>query len=299
MRNKFIYIILVLFLYAICSSADLCGTNCPSGNCESCFCGDTPSFINITKWCEKYNQWDQKCCECILKSESNGNVNALFVIPATNKTNSTSKLGLWQIDQTDWNLCSDGPPCDPTINLLCATEVWKQSRSFNSWSSASSCGCSSGNNSGNNGVISSDNSTQKKNKQNVTEQKSNTTKENQSLSSCGGNCRSGLCKECICGTNSNIVNVTDLCNKYGKWNKNCCECLGNYLSKGNTNALNQGIDNLYSVGIWQISENNWNNCNNGKAPCDSEDNLKCAISLWEIGKDFRLWSKDSRYVCKC
>jgi hypothetical protein len=44
------------------------------------------------------------------------------------------------------------------------------------------------------------------------------------------------------------------------------------------------------VGMWQINSMNWNMCSSGKAPCDPQVNLKCAITIWNYHKSFKLWS---------
>mmetsp|Transcript_1627 Transcript_1627/g.168 ORF Transcript_1627/g.168 Transcript_1627/m.168 type:complete len:81 (+) Transcript_1627:58-300(+) len=39
--------------------------------------------------------------------------------------------------------------------------------------------------------------------------------------SCGGNCPSGSCPSCLCGSNKNMANIASECAK-GSWNQACC-----------------------------------------------------------------------------
>jgi hypothetical protein len=51
----------------------------------------------------------------------------------------------------------------------------------------------------------------------------------------------------------------------------------------------------YDVGAWQINSSNWASCSGGKAPCDMDTNLDCAIKVWTWGdKSFKLWSTCSQ-----
>ena len=62
-------------------------------------------------------------------------------------------------------------------------------------------------------------------------------------------------------------------------------------SEGNRNAVNQNIDGSYDVGLWQINSFNWDVCNGGKTPCDTADNLRCAIDIYRWGRNtWSLWT---------
>ncbi len=81
-------------------------------------------------------------------------------------------------------------------------------------------------------------------------------------------------------------------------------------SGNNANAANYNSNASYDVGLWQVNTVNWSAwydvfdrnlvvdlidspslSNGGKAPCDPNENLQCAIAVWKWGGDsFRLWS---------
>ncbi|CAF3657283.1 unnamed protein product [Rotaria sp. Silwood1] len=129
-----------LLIIGYCS-ASKCGSNCPSNKCPSCPCGTTTNFQDIATWCAKFSDWDQACCRCIVKEESNGNANAAYY----NSAKLGFDVGLWQINEYwNWKTCSGGKaPCDPKINLECAKKVWREAgKSFRRWSTAAKCGCS-------------------------------------------------------------------------------------------------------------------------------------------------------------
>ncbi len=51
----------------------------------------------------------------------------------------------------------------------------------------------------------------------------------------------------------------------------------------------------YDVGAWQINSSNWASCSGGNPPCDMNDNLACAIKVWNWGGgSFRYWSTCSQ-----
>lgn len=42
--------------------------------------------------------------------------------------------------------------------------------------------------------------------------------------SCGGNCPSGKCPSCVCGTTKSIQDIATWCSKHN-WNQACCKCI--------------------------------------------------------------------------
>ena len=113
---------LIVFLFAFISLvlSDNCGGNCPSGKCPICFCGDAKNMQDITSWCAKYTKWEQKCCQCIVSTESGGNAHALSYNP-----NGSYDAGLFQINNINWGSCTTGKaPCDPNINLNRAIKLY-------------------------------------------------------------------------------------------------------------------------------------------------------------------------------
>jgi hypothetical protein len=42
--------------------------------------------------------------------------------------------------------------------------------------------------------------------------------------SCGGNCPSGKCPTCFCGTNKSMQDIAAMCDSYN-WDKKCCQCI--------------------------------------------------------------------------
>ena len=42
--------------------------------------------------------------------------------------------------------------------------------------------------------------------------------------SCGGNCPSGKCPSCPCGTSRATADIGAWCAKYS-WNQDCCRCI--------------------------------------------------------------------------
>ena len=41
-------------------------------------------------------------------------------------------------------------------------------------------------------------------------------------STCGGNCPSGSCTTCRCGTSKAPANIANECSKYSGWSQSCC-----------------------------------------------------------------------------
>ncbi len=84
---------------------------------------------------------------------------------------------------------------------------------------------------------------------------------------CGGNCPSGRCPSCPCGTDRAMADIGEWCGKYG-WNQACCRCIVSHESGGNSHAMLFNTNGSYDVGFWQINDFNWNACNGGNPPCD-------------------------------
>ena len=59
---------------------------------------------------------------------------------------------------------------------------------------------------------------------------------------CSGNCPSGTCYFCICGEEPDMISVDDYCNSYDGWDKDCCECIIDHISKGNAHYM--GMHNV-------------------------------------------------------
>ena len=70
--------------------------------------------------------------------------------------------------------------------------------------------------------------------------------------SCGGNCPSGKCPTCFCGTSKNMQDIATWCAKYS-WNQACCKCVVSHESGGNAHALNYNTNGSTDVGLWQIN----------------------------------------------
>jgi hypothetical protein len=70
--------------------------------------------------------------------------------------------------------------------------------------------------------------------------------------SCGGNCPSGKCPTCYCGTAKRMEDIATWCAKYS-WNQNCCKCIVSHESGGNAHALNYNTNASTDVGLWQIN----------------------------------------------
>jgi hypothetical protein len=104
-----------------------CGGNCPGG-CSSCPCGTNTNYQDIASWCAQHS-WNQVCtlnlrdksyipyrplinipyracvaqanCQCIMSHESGGNANAV-----NQNSGGSYDVGLWQINDYNWNACS-------------------------------------------------------------------------------------------------------------------------------------------------------------------------------------------------
>jgi len=107
---------------------------------------------------------------------------------------------------------------------------------------------------------------------------------------CNENCPTNTCSanNCLCGKAPNKVNIVNWCAKYVGWNQKCCQCIVGKESRGNTNAQHHNAatnkkKESEDVGLFQINSVNWPSCNSGKAPCDPDANLKCAIAVYKAG----------------
>lgn len=70
--------------------------------------------------------------------------------------------------------------------------------------------------------------------------------------SCGGNCPSGKCPSCPCGTNRKVEDIAAWCSKHS-WNQACCKCIVSHESGGNANSMNYNTNGTFDVGLWQIN----------------------------------------------
>ena len=128
------------------AEADKCGGNCPSNGHSAdrdCLCGTAKKVVDIANWCAKFKFWNQKCCQCVVAKESEGNANAVH--RSSGGSGSNYNVGLWQINSVNWALCNavDGAgkaPCDPQANLNCAIKVYQWAgNSWQPWSTAARC----------------------------------------------------------------------------------------------------------------------------------------------------------------
>jgi hypothetical protein len=74
-------------------------------------------------------------------------------------------------------------------------------------------------------------------------------------STCGGNCPSNSCNNCICGLARTIIIALGYCKNYS-WNNNCCMCIAEKVSAMNghfmqeTKGLQIGIMGIYDVSLY-------------------------------------------------
>ena len=114
---------------------------------------------------------------------------------------------------------------------------------------------------------------------------------------CGGNCPSSKCPTCVCGLNKSPQDISAMCSKY-TWSQSCCQCIVAHESGGNAHALNYNANGSYDVGLWQINNVDWGQCSEGKAPCDPQANLNCAVKVYQWGGNtWKLWSTHT--ACGC
>ncbi len=53
---------------------------------------------------------------------------------------------------------------------------------------------------------------------------------------CGGNCPTGNCPLCLCGSQTNKLDIASWCSKY-TWNQSCCKCIISHGSNSNANYI--------------------------------------------------------------
>ena len=70
--------------------------------------------------------------------------------------------------------------------------------------------------------------------------------------SCGGNCPSGKCPTCVCGSSKRLEDIATWCGKHS-WNQACCKCIVSHESGGNANAEGYNTNGSTDVGLWQIN----------------------------------------------
>jgi len=131
---------MVAMTFAQLNTTSTCGGNCPGG-CSSCPCGSSTSYQDVASWCSKHT-WNQGHCQCIMKAESGGNANAV-----NQNSGGSYDVGLWQINDYNWNSCSSGSaPCGTSTNLACAKLVYQWGgNTWKFWSTCGGCGACSSN----------------------------------------------------------------------------------------------------------------------------------------------------------
>ena len=134
---KSTFLVLLLLGLTLYTNATTCGGNCPSGKCNTCYCGSSSSYVDIASACSQYSGWSQTHCQCIAKHESGGNAHAQL-----HNTNGSDDVGLWQINSSNWSSCSGGSaPCSVSANLACAKKVFGWGgNTWKYWSTCGSCG---------------------------------------------------------------------------------------------------------------------------------------------------------------
>ena len=114
---------------------------------------------------------------------------------------------------------------------------------------------------------------------------------------CGGNCPSNDCGACQCPQTPSYQSIDAWCAKHN-WNQACCRCVVTHESSGNAHAQNDNTNGSHDVGIFQINSINWPACNGGHAPCDLNQNLACAIQIYQrAGNTWSPWSTSRGCGC--
>eukprot|EP00347_Sterkiella_histriomuscorum_P009418 403341290 len=109
--------------------------------------------------------------------------------------------------------------------------------------------------------------------------------------SCGGNCPSGRCNDCKCGSAPAKVDIAAACARNSGWSQTCCKCIIEHESGGNSHAQLHNTNGSDDVGLWQVNSMNWASCNGGAAPCTVDANLACAKKVFAWGGNtWKLWS---------
>ena len=115
---------------------------------------------------------------------------------------------------------------------------------------------------------------------------------------CGGNCPSGNCPDCKCGTAPAYYSKVDACRMWNGWSQGCCECIISHESAENLHAQLHDSDGSDDIGLWQVNSLNWGACNGGKAPCDLNANFNCARTVFQWGGNtWKYWSTCG--MCGC
>ena len=115
---------------------------------------------------------------------------------------------------------------------------------------------------------------------------------------CGGNCPSGKCTTCYCGTSPSYKDIASACSGYSGWSQTCCQCIARHESGGNSHAQLHNTNGSDDVGLWQINSSNWSSCSGGSAPCSVSANLACAKKVFGWGGNtWKFWSTCS--ACGC
>lgn len=113
---------------------------------------------------------------------------------------------------------------------------------------------------------------------------------------CGGNCPGG-CPTCFCGNTRKVEDISAWCARYS-WNQECCRCIVSHESAGNAHYMHHNSNGSTDVGLWQINNINWGECNNGHAPCDTAQNLHCATQVYQDGGNtWKAWATHT--ACGC
>ena len=115
---------------------------------------------------------------------------------------------------------------------------------------------------------------------------------------CGGNCPSGACSTCQCGTSPAPVDIASQCSRFSGWSQGCCQCIARAESGGNSHAQLENTNGSNDVGLWQINSMNWAQCNSGNAPCGLDENLSCAKKIFGWGGNtWKYWATCGKCGC--
>ena len=100
---------------------------------------------------------------------------------------------------------------------------------------------------------------------------------------CGGNCPSGGCPSCVCGTTTSPQSISYWCSKYS-WNQACCQCIVSHESGGNADVM------LYNkLDFSKLT--NPTGLHDEHVSCDLLANLNCDIKVyeWDV-HTWKFWS---------
>lgn len=100
-----------------------------------------------------------------------------------------------------------------------------------------------------------------------------------------------------CG-DPDYVDIDSWCSQYDGWSQECCQCIAQHESGGDSHACNANTNGSIDVGLWQINSSNWSSCSGGNPPCDPSDNLSCAQDIFNWGGNtWKYWSTCG--MCNC